>query len=65
MNLTLKTPLSQLSQDEREQRHANEIDHRTCEIANCLMAKGWPDESAYRHAARFAELEDKSKREWG
>jgi len=59
-----ETPLSQLSKDEREERHADYLDKRSCQIASCLIRKGRKPEWAYRVANRFTEIEFRKLLEW-
>jgi len=58
------TPLSQLSQAEREQRHDDYMDHRSCEIASILIRKGREPKRAYEIANRFTEIEFKQLVRW-
>lgn len=58
------TPLSQLSRDEREQRHDDYLDKRTCEIASILIRKGRKPEWAYKVGARFADIEFSMMTRW-
>ena len=64
MNPTQQTPLSQLSKDEREERHANYMDHRSCEIASVLIRRGREPKRAYEVASRFTEIEFKRLIRW-
>jgi len=62
----MNTPLSQLSAEEREARHDDYIDHRTCEVASILIQKrGREPKRAYKIAARFAAVEFNKLIRWG
>jgi len=56
--------LSQLSREDREQRHDDYMDHRSSEIASILIRKGREPKRAYEIANRFAEIEFKQLVRW-
>jgi len=65
MNPTTQTPLSQLSKDEREERHQLYMDGRSCEIASILIRRGREPKRAYEVASRFTEIEFRKLIQWG